>query len=326
MAINLLAIEPSKISRDLSGYIVYLFGGPKSGKTSLATQIKGSLLLAMEKGYNALGGVYAQDIMSWSDVRAVVRELKKPEVKERFTSLIFDTIDIASTLCEKYICAQNNVEKIGDISYGQGYALMRKEFEDVVRTMTQLGYSVFFISHDKDKVFKRKDGTEYNQIVPSCPNAFNEIAKNMADIYTYAEKYEDNGISKVRLIIRSTDNSIDCGSRFKYIDPVIDMSYQALEDAVNRAIDKEAAINNGKYVTDEKIQATVAKDLDYDALIKEFNSLASQLMKKDSESYGPKITYIVNKFLGTNKKVADSTPAQVELIDLIIQEIKSTLL
>lgn len=326
MAINLLSIEPSKISRDLAGYIIYLYGAPKSGKTSLATQIKGSLLLAFEHGYNALGGVYAQDIMSWSDVRTVVRELKKPEVKDKFSCLVFDTIDIAAALCEKYICAQNGVEKINEIAYGGGYALMRKEFEDVVRTMTQLGYSVFFISHDKDKVFKRKDGTEYNQTVPSCPNAFNEIAKNLADIYAYAEKYEDNGISKVRLVIRSTDNSVDCGCRFKYIDPVIDMSYQALEDAVNKAIDKEAAISSGKFVTSERAQVAVAKELDYDTLINEFNQLASELMRRDSESYGPKITYVVNKYLGTNKKVSDSTPAQVELIDLINQEIKSTLI
>lgn len=326
MAINLLSLEPTKVSRDLSGYVTYVFGAPKSGKTTLATQIKGALLLAFEVGYNALGGIYAQDIMSWSDVRAVVRELKKPEVKERFTTLIFDTLDLAGSLCEKYICAQNNVEKINEIPYGQGWTLMRKEFEDIVRTMTQLGYSVFFISHDKDKVFKRKDGTEYNQIVPSCPSTFNEIAKNLADIYAYAEKYEDNGIGKVRLVIRSADNSIDCGCRFKYIDPVIDMSYQALEDAVNRAIDKEAAINNGQYVTNEKIQVKMTRDLDYDTLLNEFNNLASTLMSKDPGNYGPKITYIVSKFLGTGKKVSDSTPAQVELIDLIIQEIKSTLL
>jgi len=36
MAINLLAITPHKVSRDLSGYITYIYGEPKTGKTSLA--------------------------------------------------------------------------------------------------------------------------------------------------------------------------------------------------------------------------------------------------------------------------------------------------
>ena len=52
MAINLLNIQPHKVSRDLSGYITFIYGAPKTGKTTLATQMPGSLLLAFEKGYN----------------------------------------------------------------------------------------------------------------------------------------------------------------------------------------------------------------------------------------------------------------------------------
>lgn len=326
MAINLLSLQPHKVSRDLTGYITYIYGAAKTGKTTLASQAGKALLLAFERGYNALPGVYAQDITSWGDTRAVVRELKKPEVKEMFQTVVFDTIDIAGSLCEKYICAQNNVDKIGEIPYGQGWNLMKKEFEDVVRTITQLGYAVFFISHEKDKEFKRKDGTSYHQIVPSCPNTFNEIAKNLVDIYAYTEKYEDNGQAKVRLVIRSTDNSIDCGSRFKYIEPIIDMSYKALVDALNKAIDKAAEVSGSEYVTNERNVQTVTKTLDYDALLNEFNMLASQLMAKDSSVFGPKITFIVDKYLGKGKKVSESTMAQVELLDQIVAEIKETLI
>ena len=325
-AINLLSLQPHKVSRDLTGYITYIYGSAKTGKTTLASQAGKALILAFERGYNALPGVYAQDIVSWGDVRAVVRELKKPEVKEAFQTIVFDTIDIAGGLCEKYICAQNNVDKIGEIPYGQGWNLMKKEFEDVVRTITQLGYAVFFISHDKDKEFKRKDGTSYHQIVPSCPNTFNEIAKNLVDIYAYAEKYEDNGQGKVRLVIRSTDNSIDCGSRFKYIDSVIDMSYNALVDALNKAIDKAAEMAGKEFVTNERNNLVVERNLDYDALIAKFNELATALMQKDSAAYGPKITFIVDKYLGKGKKVSDSTIAQVELLDQIVAEIKETLM
>ena len=325
MAINLLSIEPHKVSRDLTGYITYIYGEAKTGKTTLASQAGTALILAFERGYNALPGIYAQDITSWGDARAVVRELKKPEVKAKFQTIVFDTVDIAGMLCEKYICAQNNVDRIGEVPYGQGWTMMKKEFEEVVRTITQLGYAVFFISHDKDKVFKRKDGTEYNQTIPSCPNTFNEIAKNLADIYAFAEKYTENDLTKVRLVIRSADNSADCGCRFKYIDPVIEMSYSALVDALNRAIDKEAEMTNGQFVTSERIAPVVAKTLNYDALLVEFNDLASALMEKDAAVYGPKITFIVDKYLGKGKKVSDSTMAQVELLDQIVAEIKETL-
>lgn len=56
MAINLLNIEPHKISRDLSGYITLLYGPPKIGKTTFGIQMPKHLLLAFERGYNALPG------------------------------------------------------------------------------------------------------------------------------------------------------------------------------------------------------------------------------------------------------------------------------
>ena len=46
MAINLLNIQPHKVSTDLTGYITYIYGAPKTGKTTLATQMPGAILLA----------------------------------------------------------------------------------------------------------------------------------------------------------------------------------------------------------------------------------------------------------------------------------------
>lgn len=44
--INLLDIQPHKVSTDLSGYITYIYGAPKSGKTTLAVQMPDAILLA----------------------------------------------------------------------------------------------------------------------------------------------------------------------------------------------------------------------------------------------------------------------------------------
>jgi hypothetical protein len=141
------------------------------------------------------------------------------------------------------------------------------------------------------------------------------------------EKYGDeNGVSKVRLVLRSKDNSVDCGCRFKYIAPMTEMSYTALVDAINEAIDKEAAETNGEYVTNDRNIVSVVKTLDYDALLNDFNNLAAELMGRDPAAFGPKITFIVDKYLGRGKKVSDSTPAQVELLEQIVAEIKDTLL
>lgn len=326
MAIDLMAIQPHKVSRDLSGYITYVYGAEKSGKTTFASHMPSPLILAFERGYNALPGVMAQDITSWGEMKQVVRDLKRPEVKERFKSIAVDTVDIAGGMCEKYICSQNGVDALSGIPYGQGWTLVKKEFEEVFRTITQLGYAVVFISHSKDKTFKAKNGVEYNQIVPTCPSSYNNIAKDMADIYAYAEKYTDNGEAKVRLILRSPDNSAETGCRFKYIPPVIEFTYDNLVTALNAAIDKEAAMHDNKFVTDARETVAIAKTYDYDGLIAEFQDLVGNLMNKNPQHYGPRITQIVDKYLGKGKKVSDATIDQAEFIHLIVTEIKDELL
>ena len=326
MAINLLALKPHKVSRDLSGYITYIYGEGKTGKTTLASKMPKALLLAFERGYNAIPGIIPQDITTWGELKQVIRELKKPEVQEVYKSILVDTVDIAAGLCEKYVCSQAGVEKLSDIPYGQGWTKVKKEFEEAFRSITQLGYAVVFISHVKEKTFKKKDGTEYNQYIPSCPSTYNEIAKNMADIYAFAEKYEDNGTAKVRLILRSIDNSADTGCRFKYITPTIDFEYNELVKALNDAIDKEAQMTDSSLFTNERAATVMAASFDYDALMREFGDIVGDLMGKDPNYFGPRITQIVDSILGKGKKVSDATIDQAELISLIIDEIKATLI
>ena len=319
MAINLLGLTPNKVSRDLSGYITYIYGPGGAGKTTFGVQAPGALLLAFERGYNALPGVLAQDITTWGQMKEVLRELKKPEVKAAFKTIIVDTVDIASVLCEKYICSQLGIENIGDGGWStNGWAKVKREWEQTFRAITMDGYAVVFISHSKDKTFKPKNGNEYNQIVPSCSTAYNEIIKNMADIMGYIDV---NGNER-KLVLRSPDGSIDCKCRFKHIAPVIDFSYQSLVNALNDAIDKEAAETGNKFVTNERAADAATVEYDYEALMTEFSTIAGDLMNKNQTKYGPLITQIIDRILGRGKKISDTTPDQAEFVYLILQEVK----
>lgn len=327
MAINLLNIQPHKVSRDLSGFLVYIFGAGGTGKTTLASQMDRALLLAAERGYNAIPGVMAQDITSWSEMKQVVRELKKPEVKETFKSICIDTIDLMADYCEKYICNREGVEKLGDIPWGGGFKMMKKEFEDTFRTIAQMDYALFFISHSKDKLFKREDGTEYNQIVPSLSPSYNEIIRNMSDLQGYAHQTRlENGRPEVMLTLRSMDGSVECKSRFKYIEPEIPFSYEALSKALNDAIEKEAEKNGHQFVTDERAQVPMAPEYDFDELMGEFRKMIAQIQDATGDDFtkkwAPKITAITDKYLGKGKKVNDCTADQVEQLVLIVDDLK----
>ena len=325
MAINLLNLQPHKVSRDLSGYITYIFGPGKVGKTTFGSKMPGALILAFEKGYNALPNVYAQDVTSWSEMKMALRELKKPEVKEIFHSVIIDTVDIAAAACEKYIISQAGVDTLNQIPYGQGWTRVKREMEDTFRAVTQQGYAVLFISHDKDKTFTRQDGTTYNQIVPTLGNSYNEIVKDMVDIYGYAHVVVREGQPRRVLTLRSLDNTIDCGSRFKYMKSEIDFSYDSLVAALNEAIDEEAKHTGAEFVTNDRNTGGTKVELNYDELIKEFNSIIQPLTadeEKMKNYYAPRITEIIEKYLGKGKKINNATRDQVEQISLIVYDLK----
>lgn len=326
---DLLNLQPSVVSRDLTGYITYVYGAAKVGKTTLARDMQ-ALIIACEDGTRAMSGAYAQIVQSWSDIRNIARFLKDDRMKQRYKAVALDTVDVAAMLCEKYICSQNAVEKLGQIPYGGGWNLFKREFEEVFRGITLQGYAVLFISHDKEKTITRPDGTEYTKIVPTVSDSINNIVKNMSDIIAYG--YQAPGTEDRYMILRS-DGSVEAGTRFPYMESKIPFGYQSLVDALNRAIDKEAEINGASAVTAERTKMPIAKELDYDELMKEFTTLIANIPgssdttgetdegKAFAANWAPRIVAITEKYLGAGAKVTSCTRGQVEQLSLIVDEL-----
>ena len=309
MAINLLGIQPHKVSRDLSGYITFVYGPPKTGKTTLASQMPGALLLAFEKGYNAIPGIMAQDVTTWGEMKQVFRELKKEEVKAVYKTIVVDTVDIAADLCQKYICSQLGIEAMGDGGWGtNSWPKYKKEFEEVFRGLTMMGYAVVFISHATSNTIKDAAGKEIGmEIKPSIQSSALKIIENMADIYGYAYGVaNEDGTTSMKLMLRSPANSgISCGSRFKNMAPVIDFTYDALAKALTDAIDSEA------------------QEHEY---MKKFEEDVGVLMTKNPNDFAPRITQIVEKYFGKGKKMSQATRDQAELVYLVVNEIEEDLM
>lgn len=334
--INLLDIAPHQVSRDLRGYSVFFYGEPKSGKTTIATKFPRHLLLAFEKGYNAIPGAMAQPINSWAEFKKVLKQLPDPKVKEKFETIIVDTADIAYDLCEKYICANAKrsdggfgVDSIGDIPFGKGYTMVTKEFDESLRSIVQMGYGLVLISHAVDKTFTDETGKEFNQIVPTLGSKPRNIVSRMCDIIGYSRAIQnEDGTTTTKLFMRGTPRYI-AGSRFKYTPDYIDFTYNDLVKAIGDAIDKQMQEDGAEFFTDERtnVYAEVTQELDFDELVATFNNIVNSIIENNDEEkfqnyWQPRIIQITEKYLGKGQKVNQCSREQTEALDLIVTDLK----
>lgn len=326
--LDILSLQPNKVSRDMRGYSVLMYGTPKSGKTTTASKFPDALLVAFEKGYSAIPNVKAAPVNSWNEFRQLLKQLEKDEAKAMYSTIVIDTADIAYDYCVKYICAKasdakNDYENIGDIPYGKGYKMAETEFDECLRKILQMDYGLVLISHATDKTFTDTNGNEYNQIVPTLDNRARKICERTCDIigYTHSE-YNVEGGTTTFMEMRGTPRYV-AGSRFKYTPDRIELSYENLLEAINHSIDEEAKNLGADVLTDEKsnVHKQVEKEYDFEAMMAEFQTIVGALMSKNQNN-AKKITAIADKYLGKGKKVNDCTPTNAPQLDLILMELR----
>ena len=322
MAIDIFNIQPTTISRDLKGKFVCIYSLPKVGKTSLACQFPKNLLLAFEKGYNAIGGARPVDIMKWSDFKLVLRQLEKPEARQMYDTVTIDTVGLAWDMCEQFICAQNGVQKIADIPWGGGYSACKKEFESCLRKITQLGFGLVVIAHVDKRTEKRADDSEVEILGPAIPKRAYEIVNQLVDIIGYIDvTWNEEGESERWLYTRKTP-TVMAGSRFKYLAPKIKFGYQELVNAISEAIDKSEKLDGAVVV--ETIEHAVEEALDYKAIRAEASNLWSRLVEKDEDNAAI-ILKKVEMIFGRPMKLSEITEDQVDLFNLAVLDMRDML-
>lgn len=327
----LLDLQPNKVSRDIGSYVTYVYGSPKCGKSRFAAEFPNALFFASEPTQNTIPGIYKIDITTWGEFKRNIRYLKDDEVKSKFKTIVLDTVDLLAQFCERYICTQAGVEEIKDISWGAGYRKVEREFDSCLRQIINLGYGLVLISHVTTGTFTREDGSEYNKITPAVGDKrCRAVVENLADVYGWIHTVEEEGVSKQVITLRAANDSVSGGNHFKYLVPQIDLSYEALKDAVADAIQKdEEACGNSDFFTDDKVQLPQAPEIDFDALMKEFELLVGKTQELLGTNFGsvgaPRIMEITDKYLGKGKKVAEMTRDQAEQLQLIVDDMREML-
>ena len=322
--IDILSIEPTVISRDLKGKYILLYGKPKTGKTTMASRFPKNLLIAFEKGYNAIDGIKAVDINKWTEFRQVLKQLEKPEAREMYDTITIDTTTIAYEMCEQFVCSQNGVQSIRDIPWGQGWTLAKKEFESCLRKITMLGYGLVLISHIEMRKEKLADDSEIEILAPSMPKRCYEVVNQIVDIIGYiATEWDDEGNSHRWLYTRQTP-TVMAGSRFPYLAPKIKLGYTELVDAINDAIDKQRDLD-GATIVDKLEKKQEETPLNFDEVRAEAQRLWTQLVGSGDTANPDIANTILKKIemtMGRKMRLSEFTEDQVDLLQLVVDDMK----
>lgn len=326
MAIDLLTLEPQQISRDLKGKFTLLYGDPKVGKTTLASEIDNVLIASFEMGSNALHNVRVVPMQKWKDWKDTVRQLVRDKDKEvngktlqdTMSTIAVDTVDEAYKLCEKWICQREGVENIRDIPWGGGYKMVDEEFMAGFRELAFNGYGLFFISHSVEKTMKDDSGKEYNKIVPALPNRPYNLINKMVDTIAYLRQIPvqiGETIEQKRYLFFRGDDRFLAGSRFHYIVPRIELSYPNLVKAICDAVDAEVE-HKGGAATNE---ANPYTQRDFDGMMDEAKQVWGKVVQADKTEQA--LTILSEEF-GKPTKFSEILPDQIDQFDRALSRIK----
>ena len=315
MPIDLLNIQPSVISKDLREKYILLAGQPKIGKTEFCSLAPDALILAFEMGTNARPGAYVQPIEKWSEFKLVLRQLEQPQVKQKFATICIDTVGIAYDICEKFICQQAGVQKIGEIPYGGGYSALSKEFESSLRRITMLGYGLIMTCHLKEN--SNADG-EVIGYKPDLNNRCLKIVNGLVDVIgVITQTWNEKGESERWIQTRATPTIAAC-SRSRYLAPRIRFGYNEFVNAIAEAI--EAEEQHGATVVDKK-DVNSSESVDFATIRAEAAELWQKLIAQD-ENNATTILKKIEMTMGHTMKLSEFSEDQADLLALVVQEMR----
>lgn len=315
---DLMNLQKNKISKNLGSYMSFYYGNSKTGKSTLCANLYGDegLVIATEKGYSALS-VFAVDLTSWNETLGLLRELKKPEVKERFKVIIIDTVDILYDLATAYVLKINGCTDLSDKPFGKLYGEVDKIFNAFLLEIIRLGYGMALIGHAKTQSKLAKKGNnevENDYTIPSLARRGYQIVANMVDNIFYVTIDEDEEGNRTRVLKTRETKEYFAGSRFKHLPESILLDADVLKEEMQKAVDKE------KNTTEEKYDLFVKRTIvNFEEIKESLTTLVMDVFVKCDKLNV--VNKIVEKHLGIGNKVADAVEEQADALQLIYDEL-----
>ncbi|ALS03079.1 alpha/beta hydrolase [Enterococcus silesiacus] len=176
----------------------FIWGPTMGGKSFLATQFPNPIVFNTDGNAeaNTVPSVQLRNIKDEKGKikRSVIDQLDKlitalQTEKHTYQTVVLDVIDDIIVMLEQYICDKEDVETLGDIPYGKGYAAFTNIFQQLVIELKSLPMNVIYISRNASKM---EGLTEIE--IPSLKEKHQNIVNGNCDLSIQCKKVGKNYI------------------------------------------------------------------------------------------------------------------------------------
>lgn len=199
---------------------------------------------------------------------------------------------------------------------------MRNELGFQLQRLANQGYLILNIVHAEDKT-DFDTGRKY--IGTSLGDSLYGVAEKFVDqiIYLRKERPDKNGKIEHRIWFNEKGGFKGAGGRFTPEVDSVHCSFDNLEKALLEAMDKKGAEEGVTLIESDRPSVVIEQDYEsFSSLKEEFQKMTKELVELYPDTAPAKIKEIIEKELGVGKKVSSLSSSQVELLSIVITNLK----
>lgn len=292
---NLPSSERRNIEK-IEKKVVWLYGSPFSGKTTLANDFPQPLMLNTDGNIKFVDAPYlamkddvkvegrqTKRTLAWEVFKDTINELEKKD--NDFKTIIVDLLEDMYEHCRIFMYDKLNIEHESDNSF-KAWDMVRTEFLSTLKRLMNLDYeNIILISHeDTSKDLTKKSGDKVTSIKPNIQEKTANKVAGMVDIVARVIADGDD-----RTLNFKSNEVIFGGGRLTVTEKVIPLNYddfmKVFEEANQNAKNKKKkAAEPAK--TDEKSSRSgrrKVKDDDAEEKTEEVKNFTEEVQKDEPE-------------------------------------------
>ena len=317
--IDLMNIQENKVTNNLNQYPIILTSLSGDGKTTTMKKIaeelsndgRKPLFIMFEDRYQHIPGIMAVRIHNMGELSMVQSQLMNPALKEKFSCVVFDTVDRLDSMIEKNVADSKGVQISGDLGYGKGNKYI-KSTAQFIYVIKDLGWTTHFI-------VQMNENKDINTGAVTYEPKVNKEIWNMIYQDCYLCGFLKVGSKGERTL------TFKKSSEFPKLKDSIGLPKDIKIDEFKKVFEKAVTEMAGGQLTDEDTISVEYKDArNFDEIKKRGMELGNILAQK---GFLNEATFILAQTIGVDEnekpKSFDSLiPAQVDIADVCVQKLE----